>query len=36
MVLDELRYRGWRDVVDEGEGWKKENSCGRVSWRVGI
>lgn len=35
-MLDELRYGGWRDIVDEGEGWEEENSCGRVSWRVGI
>ena len=36
MVVDELRYRRWGDVVDEGEGGEEKNGRGTVLWRVGF
>ena len=36
MVVDELRYRGWGDVVDEGKGGEEENSRRTVLWWIGF
>ena len=34
VVVDELRYGRWGDVVDEGEGGEEKNGRGTVLWGV--
>ena len=36
MVVDELRYRRWGDVVDEGEGGEEKNGRRTVLWWIGF
>ena len=36
VVVYELGYCGWGDVVDESEGGEEEDGCWTVVWWVGV